>query len=648
MKKRVYIFTLLIFFIIHAYSGEPDTTVESRIITWTLADNYRTQKITQMDTTIDHFQIYNPIYKNCYSNTYVGNMGTAYQPNLYFMREKVSEFVFISPYSNYINIPEKQMYYNTTTPFTGIMYTTSSGSKEQSEESISILHTQNVSRYLNVGLSYYRIRSRGLYFNQNSKNSSFSLFSNYTQKRYFFHFNGNINSIKNQHNGGLDDIDQFMTKTDEEPNSFAMKLSAASTNIKNKSIFLAHGYTFDLIKSKTQVDTNIIEETKLQGTILHTFKFDMYGKFYKDIHTPPQDDDDTIGDWFYYTPFNPMYNPETLDSVYYRTVNNYIQYDMEPGKSSWINSGLRVGIGNEIERYVSFYLDTITRIEGHSLETMNNYIASELYNTSGENWKWNIYGKYYFTGYKTNNITLKGMIGKKLHFGNDSADIQMQWTNTSLKPNYFYQHFYSNHLVWNNDFLNINESRFSGKIDLLSRKISLEANYSLIDNYMYLDRVDSILTSQYGNPLSILALSLEKTFTFWKFTLLNKITYQVVDNSDILSLPELSVFNSTYFRQNIVKNVLDAQAGFDVYYHTRYYADDFMASFGSFINQKEGKVGNYPFIDVYISAKLKKVRFFLMFTHVNAGMLDRNYFTSYSYPMNYRIFKFGISTLFYN
>lgn len=647
--KRWYCILILFSFLFTLCTANVPDSLSKGIISWQLNEDFYTTKRIHMDTTIEKFHIYKLLYINCVSNTFLGNLGTPYEKNIFFQRDNFSDFVFFNNYLAYLHVPEYLHYYKTKTPFTHIMYTTSLSNKEQSEETINVLHTQNINQNLNAGFSYDRISSKGLYVRQKAIATKFTLFSSYTQKKYFFHFNAGLNTAKHDENGGIMEIDSFMNKTDD-PSRYAMRLNNANTVLKNKSIFLAHGYVFDLIKSRKEVDSVIVSETRLQGTLLHTFRFDHNFKTFADqLGFYTSDPPDTAQDWYYYDTLNLINRFQTLDSVYFRSINNYIQYEFEPGKNSWLKSGLRVGIGNEIVKYSMSTLDTSGFIEGYADKTVNSYLSSELYNSSGLNWKWKVYARYYFMGYKNSDIVLQGLLGKHIKFGKDSADISIEWINKSSRPNYFYLHYYSNNVRWNNDnFLNINETIFKGSVDIRSRKLALGVNYSLIDNYIYQEHHDSVFPYQYGKPLNILALSVENTFTFWKLTTVNKIFYQVVNNSDILSLPKLIVFNSTYFRQTIIENVLDAQLGFDIYYNTSYYADAFHASYGMFYNQKEMRIGNYPFIDVHISAKLKRTRFFIKYNHVNSGLLGRKYFTTYRYPMNYRNLKFGISWMFYD
>jgi hypothetical protein len=65
-------------------------------------------------------------------------------------------------------------------------------------------------------------------------------------------------------------------------------------------------------------------------------------------------------------------------------------------------------------------------------------------------------------------------------------------------------------------------------------------------------------------------------------------------------------------------------------------------------NETKTEVGNYPLINVYANFHLKHTRFFIMMSHVNSGMGDKNYFFTPHYVLNDRILRFGLSWNFFN
>ncbi|MCF0159838.1 MAG: hypothetical protein HUJ99_03530, partial [Bacteroidaceae bacterium] len=132
----------------------------------------------------------------------------------------------------------------------------------------------------------------------------------------------------------------------------------------------------------------------------------------------------------------------------------------------------------------------------------------------------------------------------------------------------------------------------------------------------------------------------------------NEVTYQTTSNADILPLPKLNIYSNLYLNFNLVKNVLRMQLGGDVRYFTKYYAPDYCPSVQQFYVQNPEQrinIGNYPIINTYVNAEWKRTRIYVqVFSHINQGKGNRNYFLAPHYPINPSAIKIGISWSFYN
>jgi hypothetical protein len=73
-----------------------------------------------------------------------------------------------------------------------------------------------------------------------------------------------------------------------------------------------------------------------------------------------------------------------------------------------------------------------------------------------------------------------------------------------------------------------------------------------------------------------------------------------------------------------------------------------MPATGRFYRQDVTKIGDYPFINVFLNVKLIRTRIFIMFDHVNSGFMGHNYFMIPSYPQNIRMLRYGVAWTFYN
>ena len=107
------------------------------------------------------------------------------------------------------------------------------------------------------------------------------------------------------------------------------------------------------------------------------------------------------------------------------------------------------------------------------------------------------------------------------------------------------------------------------------------------------------------------------------------------------------------FRFEKTNGRLYTQLGVDVTYHTLYHPYAYMPATGRFYRQTHTEAGNYPFVNAFLNIKLKRTRFFLMFDHLNYGMMKNpetmyNYELVTLYPLTTRRFTFGLAWTFYN
>ena len=129
---------------------------------------------------------------------------------------------------------------------------------------------------------------------------------------------------------------------------------------------------------------------------------------------------------------------------------------------------------------------------------------------------------------------------------------------------------------------------------------------------------------------------------------IHKILIQYTTADDILRLPLAAWKTSNYWEQNLFKDVLITQLGFDLYMTTPYLGNSYMPATGVFYLQNDQEIGGYPFLDVFFSFRLKRVRMFASYNNVLSGLVSNNYFTLSDYPIKPRYFRFGLAWTFYD
>ena len=156
---------------------------------------------------------------------------------------------------------------------------------------------------------------------------------------------------------------------------------------------------------------------------------------------------------------------------------------------------------------------------------------------------------------------------------------------------------------------------------------------------------------QESGNINVFTAQLHQNFRLGILNWENVITYQNSSKKDVLPLPAWNIFTNLYLKFRIAK-VLNVELGADATYFSKYYAPDFCPTINQFAIQKNEasrvELGGYPFVDAYVNMMLKKVRFFVMMTHVNSGSGNRMSFLAPHYPTNSRVLHLGVSWPFFN
>lgn len=88
--------------------------------------------------------------------------------------------------------------------------------------------------------------------------------------------------------------------------------------------------------------------------------------------------------------------------------------------------------------------------------------------------------------------------------------------------------------------------------------------------------------------------------------------------------------------------------GAEVYYHSAYFAHSYEPSTTRFYVQNELLTGNYPYINLYFNAKLKRTSAFAKLEHANSRFKFGEFFGTPHYPMEQMAFRFGFLWTFYD
>lgn len=406
-------------------------------------------------------------------------------------------------------------------------------------------------------------------------------------------------------------------------------------------------------QKKVAADTMWMKNEYVPVTsFIHTLKFDNYSRIYEAYQTP-QD---------YY--LNQYYNVGRLtgDSIYdktrhYELKNTFAIATLE-GFSKWAKAGLKAFASYDIRHF------SLPNAEGGSDSYNENTLSvgGQLSKQQGKLLHYNAVAEIGLVGEDAGTLAVDGNVDLNVPFLGDTLSIVGEGFFHRENPSFYYRNYHSRHLWWDNSLDKTIHTRIMGTLRFNKTRTALKVAVDEIKNYTYFSQSYDITENglrkgvvvtpmQESGAINVLTAQLAQDFTYGILNWENVFTYQRSSNKKALPVPALNVYTNLYIKFNVAK-VLNIDMGADARYFTSYEAPDYSPYMGQYTVQGNGdnnvKVGNYPIVNVYVNAFIKHTRIFVMMSHVNAGQGTKNYFQTPFYPLNERIFRFGLSWNFFN
>jgi hypothetical protein len=279
--------------------------------------------------------------------------------------------------------------------------------------------------------------------------------------------------------------------------------------------------------------------------------------------------------------------------------------------------------------------------------TNNTYVGGALYKHRGEHIHYGFDGNVCLLGYKLGEFQVNGHVDAGFRLGKDSMTIAAKAFFRSETPDFYLQHYRSNHYRWNNEFQKTLRLRVSGEIAYPTQwvKTKLNITFENVTKHIYFD-TDG-MPKQVDGSIQVLAADLQVNLTTPWVNLDNHIIYQH-SSSKYLPLPTLTLYHNLYYHDCWFK-ALDVQIGVDMRFFTKYYAPILNPALGQFCVQDIEQVGNYPVMNVYANFYVKSLRLklFAQYQHFNASFMNKRYFEMPGYPMAPDMFRAGLAWHFY-
>ena len=621
--------------LLDTYLFKGDVT-NQRMFVWNTDGYFNNPTVVNPDTTYNDYFHELPYLKEDAGAVYLGVAGSAMLPYNYFKREELDIFPFASPYLPYSYSVETMPFYNVKTPYTELGYWgTLFANKQKEETNIRFLHTQNFTPAFNFNILYKRYGGNGMLENESTDNRTFAITGNYLGKRYIAQAGYIFNRVKRDENGGISDLSMVLD-TIVDLRTVPVRLNDASSKYKKNTIFLTHSYGIPIRFKKN--DTTAVGEGTM-AYIGHTGEFSTYTRSYDDNIAMT----DTVAREFYNNKF--FINPTaTSDSVRVMNLENRLFIMLQPRAREAIVSGLEGGVGYQHLSYYKFSPEMLMS-GNRNVKENNLYLYFGARGSVKQYFQWEGFGKYYLAGYNRNDFSIGGKIKVSFYPISQGIHITGKIDVSQQRPAFFYNNYYSNHYVWENDFDKTTNTSVQGKMTIPAYGMEAFFGYSLLNNNIYLDTLGNAV--QNTESMSVMTAWLRKDFRLWKFHMENKILFQLSSKQEVVPLPKLALNLRYYLEFNLVKNVLSAQIGADATFNTDYYGQAYSPASGLFYNQRDEKIGGTPYIDVFVNLQWKRASIFVKWVNAGQDWPDSDYFSANRYVRPQTALKFGIFWPFY-
>ena len=622
-----------------------------------------------IDTTLLHAADYDCLNKANTIFSTLSNIGMANKSLRFNHQRQIGFDMNVPSFSQYIITDDNSKAYIPTLPYSEIRYMMGFGNKEQH---LGVKFGRQFLKRFYVSLNYDLDYAPATFKNNKANNNYFWINTRYTteDERYGIIAHYYRNKIEVQENGGLLNDEDYISGNESDNTVITTNLSSAQNTLKVSGVSLSHYFNL-LPKTKRDNQSNSINDTitytnsidSLQltqendtclainkhltdtivvvltdsitqskvdnkrrftlGRINHYFRFQRNKMFYNESNSISN----------FYLPYDSVLDlAKTYDSTIYYSINNTLKWNtLGYQKYSddipfFLYAGIDYGIYKLKGRLNYITLDYEKDQNFAQFKIIGGIIINLFKSTriTGD-------ASIITIGYQAGDFNLRGNWRQYLGTQNKNAgSLNFDISLRRQSPSWFETEYYSNHFRWNNNFSAATYFNMHAYYKILDFEIG--ASQTTIGNYIYFN--EQARPAQSTDVCNIWEIYGNFHHTIRRFDFEGYFSFQSTSKTDIIRLPMISGRLKMAYSQPIFNNKAVLQPSISIAYFTSYYADAYMPATRVFYLQNDVMIGNYPYIDMFLSLKVKRANIY--FGYSNMFMLSgiRNSFIAPHYPMH--------------
>ena len=664
-------------------SPTPSLPIDSTFVTYNAYafDSIFLNASKVVDTTTFHAAQYDYLQQAPTIYNTLSNTGMAHKSMRFNYLHRTGFDMTLPAFSALMQNENNMLSYLSVLPYSEIRYLMTVGNLEQH---FHVRFGRQVTPRLLISFAFDTDYAPATFNNNKSINNAFWVNAKYITKneRYGVGAYWYRNKLEMGENGGIVNDENYISHTETDNSVIPVNLSNAtnfvvssgigfehyfnllskkkvqtkkeSSPVTNDSIqsILADNIATDSIATDTVVtDTiatdsiqssvqEVVQETKERkftlGRICHSFSY-LNNKLYYNETSPSV---------AFYHPYDTLLNDrKTTDTTLVRAIKNTLKWSSLGYQkySDDIPFYLYAGVTHGFYQVKHFdYLEeetTLTR--NYNQLSVNGGIIINLFKSTRITGQ----GELITLGYQIGDFDLKGQW--KQFIGTANKNYGVATFDAELKrqsANWFEENYNSNHFRWENDFKAATYLSFNLKYNYKNYCIGVKQ--TTISNLIFFGT--DARPTQFNDMFSVREAYLSFYQSLGRFDIEGFASLQKSSNDEVMHLPLLLGQLKIGYSQPIFHKAATLHPSLTVRYFTKYYADAYMPATRTFYLQNEVQIGNFPFIDLAVTLKVKKAHIFVAYN--NMFLLTGNYdaFIAPHYPMRSSKIFIGINWRLFN
>ncbi|HRI80178.1 MAG TPA: hypothetical protein PLR06_11645, partial [Cyclobacteriaceae bacterium] len=231
--------------------------------------------------------------------------------------------------------------------------------------------------------------------------------------------------------------------------------------------------------------------------------------------------------------------------------------------------------------------------------------------------------------------------------------------NSLSKPGFMPMLYQGTHDYWNQSFSGISSTQAQGFAKLNSGRFNISAGgtFTLLHNYVYFKEnadptaKEKVLPYQSSGNQSTFAPEIRMSVEVINHVYFRpRVIYNafLVNDDKALSIPEWFVNAGLTYENELFNHHLQLQVGVDAHIKSDYYALGYDIPVQQFYIQRAEIARAYPLVDVFLTGKMRRARFFFKYHNLVQGITTLGYVPTPGYPGQRNVLDFGFDFLLFD